>query len=262
MPKDFVSLRFMRAANTDPANVAEFLFLFRATYGAAHQLFKPSELSSPTPSAKQMAKRLSRHIKSLDPSQLEQLFYRDLGTLGLSVVRFSHESPLEFLFYGEVLVTIIVIAVILAGGKFEIDGLKFEISLPLGEAIRKLREGLRREKPPEFKLKINRSLKDTTKAMRRDLTQRDKNRIGYGVRWTRVKLTKKEFLALNQPHRGRGGFQTLQASLQRRVNRRSRVLELNGADIERIIRYSREYKGGGFQSTLQKVFGKHFRLDK
>jgi hypothetical protein len=53
-----------------------------------------------------------------------------------------------------------------------------------------------------------------------------------------------------------GGYQTLLVGLQRRVNRATGELVLTGRDLERIQRYAYDYKRGGWQSRLERIFGR------
>jgi class 3 adenylate cyclase len=73
-----------------------------------------------------------------------------------------------------------------------------------------------------------------------------------------VELKPEEYEALSEQDpasRGGGGFQSLLVSLQERVSR-DRRLPLTVQDRERIARYAHDYRSGGWQGRLLKIFGR------
>jgi len=67
----------------------------------------------------------------------------------------------------------------------------------------------------------------------------------------------REFLSVQDPKsKSGGGFQAFLVGLQQRVDKKTGRLELTLADRERIARYAHDYKGGGWQGRLRKIFGR------
>jgi hypothetical protein len=56
--------------------------------------------------------------------------------------------------------------------------------------------------------------------------------------------------------RSDGGFQGMLVDFAFRVNRRTGRLDLTPRDIERIPRYAFDYRRGGWQKRLQRIFGR------
>lgn len=54
-----------------------------------------------------------------------------------------------------------------------------------------------------------------------------------------------------------GGFQALLVKLQTKVNRLTGTITLSDQDIERIFRYTWQYKNGGWQKKLLQIFGRN-----
>jgi hypothetical protein len=78
------------------------------------------------------------------------------------------------------------------------------------------------------------------------------------VRIVTVELTDDELEALrgqDPETRGGGGFQALLVALQERIKGKRR-LELTISDRERIARYAHDYRSGGWQGRLRKIFGR------
>lgn len=72
-----------------------------------------------------------------------------------------------------------------------------------------------------------------------------------------VRLLKSEITELDQQDpatAGDGGFQSLLVSLQERVDRITGELSLSDNDLERIQRYAYDYKQGGWQDRLERIF--------
>jgi hypothetical protein len=65
----------------------------------------------------------------------------------------------------------------------------------------------------------------------------------------------------NPASRSGGGFQAFLVGLQERVNAATNTLELRLSDRERIARYAHDYKGGGWQGRLSKIFGRTLGKD-
>ena len=65
---------------------------------------------------------------------------------------------------------------------------------------------------------------------------------------------KAELFGQDPSSRSGGGFQALLVSLQERV--KDNKLDLNIADRERIARYAHDYRSGGWQGRLRKIFGR------
>jgi hypothetical protein len=75
----------------------------------------------------------------------------------------------------------------------------------------------------------------------------------------RIVLTTEELAELDRQNpatKGNGGWQRLIVGLQEKVNRFTRELVLDGRDLERIARYAFDYKRGGWQGRLTRIFGR------
>ena len=66
-----------------------------------------------------------------------------------------------------------------------------------------------------------------------------------------LQLTEEQVEFLRRPVRGQGGYQSLLARLQSQL--RGNCLTLTPTDCEKVVRYSRDYGQGGFQSRLQPI---------
>lgn len=75
----------------------------------------------------------------------------------------------------------------------------------------------------------------------------------------RIRLNQQEISELMQEQAGRGGFQTLMRTLQNNVNLNNGSVILNRYNLERIMRYAFNYKNGGWQIKLRKIFGRTLR---
>ncbi|MGE0393903.1 MAG: aspartyl-tRNA synthetase [Vicinamibacterales bacterium] len=76
----------------------------------------------------------------------------------------------------------------------------------------------------------------------------------------KVKLNEKEVAELDRQNpstKSNGGFQGLLVGLQSRVDRLTGILDLTGRDIERIQRYAFDYRRGGWQGRLLRIFGRN-----
>ncbi len=73
----------------------------------------------------------------------------------------------------------------------------------------------------------------------------------------RIVLTVEELWDLDRQDpstKGRGGWQRLIVGLQQKVNRGTRELALDANDLERIPRYAFDYRRGGWQGRLVRIF--------
>jgi hypothetical protein len=75
----------------------------------------------------------------------------------------------------------------------------------------------------------------------------------------RIKLTVGELAELNKQRpetAADGGFQNYLPQLQYRANEDSGELEIGAEDLEKIPRYAFEYKNGGWEDRLKKIFSR------
>jgi hypothetical protein len=80
----------------------------------------------------------------------------------------------------------------------------------------------------------------------------------------KIKLTYgelKELLRQNPNTASDGGFQNYLVQLGYRVDDDSGELDLDGTDLEKIHRYAFEYKNGGWQTRLKKIFSRTLGVD-
>jgi hypothetical protein len=67
----------------------------------------------------------------------------------------------------------------------------------------------------------------------------------------------RDFLFAQDPKsKAGGGFQAFLVGLQQKVDRETGRAELTISDREKIARYAHDYKGGGWQGRLRKIFGR------
>ena len=59
----------------------------------------------------------------------------------------------------------------------------------------------------------------------------------------------------------RGGFQRLLIGMQYKVNRVTRELALSEHEMGMILRHGRESHRGGWQTSIKRIFGRHFDLE-
>lgn len=80
----------------------------------------------------------------------------------------------------------------------------------------------------------------------------------------KIQLNKNELAVLvdyGTRRNGSGGFQSLTKALYNRVNKVTGDIELDPVLLERVMRYAKKYRQGGFQDTfLRPVFGRSLRL--
>ncbi len=212
--------------------LAEFLFMFRAAYGTAFAYCREHNLmSSDQEEIEAHSNDLIRFAKIQLPSQLQARFDEDLGIDSLRAKSINQNSPLTIVF--ECVLPALALAVILSGGEFSAWGLKCRVNA-LGDGISKLRKAL--------------GLSGTVKA-------------GFGIRSSRIKLNKQEheeLLKQDPSQKNKGGFQLFLVSIQNRVNKTTREIELSEADLEKIMRYKSNPNKGGWQSRFKKIFSRHF----
>ena len=75
----------------------------------------------------------------------------------------------------------------------------------------------------------------------------------------RIVLTLGEIAELDRQNpatKANGGFQGLLVTLQQKVNRLTRELTLDARDLDHIARYAFDYKRGGWQGRLTRIFGR------
>jgi len=78
----------------DPAELADFLFLFRGAYAAAIAALRRSD----DPGA--LAEETAAYLTRAAPSTLDSLFTNNLRDKSLATVKISYESPLQIVFVG------------------------------------------------------------------------------------------------------------------------------------------------------------------
>jgi len=79
----------------------------------------------------------------------------------------------------------------------------------------------------------------------------------------RIKLNNIELVVLfRQPQstKGDGGFQKLLVDLQKKVDRETGIIDLSEDDLEKIPRYAFDYKNGGWETRLKKIFARNLGL--
>jgi hypothetical protein len=143
----------------------------------------------------------------------------------------QHNSPI-IITIGATLVILIVLALILSGGSVEGDlsSGKFKISLnSLGSGIKSLRESL--QQPNNVVYQFN-------------------------LPFCLIKFNDDEISELYKSTKGNGGFQSYLTELQHRTWMKSVALSI--IDIERISRYKKHPKAGGFQKRFYNIFNRHF----
>lgn len=212
-------------------DLGDFLLLFKAVYTAAVQNFSDLEYNEIIDNKTSIRKSLILYIRRLRYQEINRLFIEDLGKGNLVTIKAQKESPLEFIVYG--VLSAITLAVIISGGRLKTGFFEAQLA-PLGDGIKKLREALSPSKSTE---------------------------IGYSIKTRQVKLSKNEYKELTKykvEDAHKGGFQKFFASLILRTDPRTYEIELMGQEIERIINYGRQSGKGGFQSSLRKIFGRHF----
>lgn len=135
----------------DVADLAEFLYHFRALYAAALHVDRDGIEFPNEENLRPVLNKVERELKELDWRDITSLAYADLGERTLGIIDIKRENPLTIVFEGVVIV--LAIAVVLSGGKYKLGPLSVELP-PLGEGITKLRQAFGR--PPRSRTKIDR----------------------------------------------------------------------------------------------------------
>jgi hypothetical protein len=223
----------------NPAELADFLFLFRATNLALHQLVPPADQKAMREPLPDEVERYRVQLTKFTPKQLDSFFDAKTEPELLQIKEMSRQSPLWLVYLGCPM--LITLAVVFSGGKISLKvvgtGIEADIK-SLGEGIKSLREALG----------LGKRLK-----------------ASYGIRSTVVKLTKEEYKALmlqDPSTKSNGGFQGFLVGLQGRVKRQTLELELSERDLERIYRYKANPRKGGWQSRFNKIFSRVFNDDE
>ena len=68
---------------------------------------------------------------------------------------------------------------------------------------------------------------------------------------SRIQVNESDFAPLDRPVRGEGGFQNLLRGIRAGYDPATGTLEISAPDAERVMRYSADYGGGGFQDRLR-----------
>ena len=233
-PRATLTLAFeTNGGPVDLTQLGDFLLLFRGAYVASIRPLSRLDVDAVTRNPEDALTLVQRRLRRLRVRQLDQLFTSELGEDALTATTISRDNPLKITVSG--LAAALAAAVILSGGRFGGFGIEVELP-PLGVGIESLREAL---SPPH------------------------PTRLAYGVRTTWVRLDDaelRELLKYDPRTRHRGGFQKFLIGLQFRIDRRTRLLELTESDVEMIYRYGRQLGRGGWQSSIHKIFNRHFNL--
>ncbi len=231
------SIILEKETTIDSSDLADFLFLFRGAYAAGIPSVEKIRASGKEPDPNTLADEIRKHLAKLTISQINDLFQQDLGPNRLLTERISRDSPFEIVLYGTII--LLVLAVILSGGRFELgpNGVKAHLP-PMGKGIKHLREAL---------------------------TRKTGILVGYGVKSITIKLNEKELAELERQDpktKDRGGFQGLLVGLLETVDLRTGKLVLSKEDVHRIIRLGKNRSKGGFQARIYKIFQRHFDFNK
>ena len=219
------------AADIDAADLCDFLYLFRAVYAVSTKVIREKDALALLESPDDVRSSIRGYLRRASVKDINNLFTSNLGDKKLVAKQVTKGSPLTIVLAGSLVA--LVAAVIFSGGRIKTT--LFEVELPpLGKGIKSLRD----------------ALAESTQAP-----------IGYTVGTRRVKLNRKELrelMAHDPTTRDRGGFQRFLVGLQGRTNRHTGELVLADADMERILKYGRHPRRGGWQLSLRKIFGRHF----
>ena len=72
-----------------------------------------------------------------------------------------------------------------------------------------------------------------------------------------IALNTEEFAELKKTLKGTGGFQDFLKQIRQRAAIRGGKLDLTSDDIDKIRRYAFEYKDGGYEGRLRRIFERH-----
>lgn len=217
----------------NPRELADFLYLFRATNLALNKVVPKKQHGDMREPSRAEKKAYRRRLQAFSPEQLNSLFslHRDAALLRIS--RITHQSPIEITLAG--CVFLIALSVAFSGGRIRVSATGVEAELnAFGAGVKSLLNAM-------------------------GLTK--KSKIGFGIRETTIKLSKEEYGELCRQDDiswNKGGFQRYLVELKHRVNKRTRELRLHQDDLERICRHKAHARRGGWQSRFKKIFGRHF----
>ena len=215
----------------DAARLGDVLFLLRGAYAAGVQSARSMR---PAGILVDAAQHVRSYLRRLNVEDVNNLFTCDLGSASLVTRSISYQSPLRMHLSGSA--EGLDAAVLLAGGALRDENSDdAEVGLgPLAQVAETLRGALMRGVGAP---------------------------LGYGVRSRRLRLSKPELLELlrhDPVTQNRGGFQRFLIGLQSRVNRVSGEIDLSEAEIATILKYGRNPRRGGWQTSIRKIFGNHF----
>lgn len=212
--------------------LGDFLFMIRGAYSAAHEFcVARGLLEAGCFNITALVPEFEAHVRQLRLHSIDEHFQRNLGPEALKAMSITRSSPWEIIFYG--VLPVLTMAVVISGGEISVCGIKCRIG-SLGDGIRKLRSA--------FGLKGN-------------------VMTGYGVRSVKIKLNKTEYAELmkqDPSQKNKGGFQHFLVSIQNRISKSTRELELSEDDLDRILRFKSNPKKGGWQARFNKIFARHF----
>ncbi len=214
----------------NPSDLAEFLFLFQGANVALEKVVPNDHHHQQKEPSEDEIAEMKRLIGRFSPKELDSIFDPKRARDLLQIEKISRQSPLEIVLMG--CFGLLTLAVVFSGGKIEISlkGIKAELP-PLGKGIKSLRSALGLDRPLS---------------------------VGFGLREVKVKLNSFEYKELTVAVRGQGGFQNFFTGLQNRVNKSTKELTLSPQDLERIYKHKAHPERGGYQSRLNKIFGRHF----
>lgn len=231
-----VVLRVLGADDGDPDSrqVGEFLMLLRGVYVASQHV-------------EDDGKALDVYLSQLNASELTALLSTKKPRVPLLMRRITHESPLEFLFFGLAYAILAAIVRSDRGGKLSVRG---SVKTPGGV-----------EMTGEITAELPGSLSEANKELRTKLSQGSGASLTFGAAPRTVILTKTQLAELmkQDPSRAKKGtFQRRLVGWQSRVHKSTRKLTLYAEDIDFILRHGSNKGGGGWQGRIRKIFGAHF----
>ena len=212
----------------NPSELADFLYLFRATNLALrHFVTERDHASERVPLTEEVESYRKRLETFFDPRNAPDC---------VQIMEIRRQSPVELVLGG--CAFLLVLGVIFSGGKVSVglQGVKAQLP-PFGKGLQSLKQALG----------LDKNLK-----------------VGFGIRPTTIKLNKTEYDEMcrqDDASRNKGGFQHFLVGLKYRVNKQTRELVLSERDLERIYRYKANPGKGGWQSRFKKIFERHFPDD-
>ena len=234
-----ITLKVAEDANgLNPSELADFLYLFRATTLALHKLVPLEDQRASCEPTSEQIEKYRVLLTRFSPRQLDTLFNPSTDPELLQIEEITRQSPLEIVYIGIPL--LITLAVIFSGGKIKLNALGVRVEAQV------------------------KSLGDGVKSLRTALGLGTTMDAGYGIRSRVIKFTKEEYKALllqAAETKNKGGFQRFLVGLQERVNRQTLKLEISEHDLERIYRWKANPRKGGWQSRFKKIFGRLFPDD-